>query len=407
MKVVLVNTLYAPNAVGGAEKSVQQLAESLLERGHRPVVVSLSWDGGRRDDQINGVRSLYLPIRNLYFPFVQPGYGKYVKPVWHLIDSRNRGVYKEMREIIDETQPDIVHTNNLLGFSTSVWRAAEQRGVPVVHTLRDYYLLCPRQTMFKKGKRCTRTCLSCLPYAAIRCADLGRVKALVGVSQRILDIHLKEVQHAAPALATHIYNGVNEQVHTLKHEERTGPTPFTVGFLGRISEEKGLTNLLEALGVHAALENEVRLVVGGRVTNEDAARYKKMAGRADVEFLGFTSPANVLSRVNYLIVPSLWEEPFSRVVIEAYAHGVPVIASRRGGMTEIVREGETGYLFDPDVAGSLASVLNTAMNGMRRFGEMRNACIAYARSFSASSVVEGYLDIYRKIMEGAGREWSE
>jgi glycosyltransferase involved in cell wall biosynthesis len=389
MKILLVNTLYAPNAVGGAEKSVQQLAESLVTRGHTPTVVSLSWNGERREDIVNGVSCKYLRIKNIYFPFDQPSYGKYLKPIWHLIDSRNLGVENEMLGLIDEMRPDVVHTNNLLGFSTTVWKAASSLGVPVVHTLRDYYLLCPRQTKFKAGKRCSRICKSCLPYAKIRCGSIENIQALVGVSKRILDLHINFLAGKTPSLTTHVYNGVD--IESMNTERAQTPTRFAVGFLGRISAEKGLTNLLVAL---KSMPADIRLVIGGRLSGEEVQAYKTLAGDTEIEFLGFTKPESVLSRVHYLVVPSLWEEPFSRVVIESYAHGVPVIASRRGGLQEIVREGETGYLFEPDVDGDLAHVLKVAADSMSEWKKMSLACANYARSFSSEAIVERYLDIY-------------
>lgn len=396
MKILLVNTLFAPNAVGGAEKSVQQLAESLASRGHEPYVVSLSWDGKRLQNLKNGVRRLYLPIKNLYFPFEQPSYGKYIKPIWHLIDSNNRGTYAEMCNVIAEIKPDVVHTNNLLGFSTSVWDAASENKVPSVHTLRDYYLLCPRQTMFKRGRRCKRICTSCLPYAKIRCKQLSKPSALIGVSKRIVDIHAQFAPVQLPSVVTHVYNGVDIKTRIPEMPERSGQ--FTVGFLGRISDEKGVPQLIKAL---TSLTARVRLIIGGRISDEEMNMCMELANGVEIEFLGFTTPENVLSRVHYLVVPSLWEEPFSRVVIESYAHGVPVIASKRGGMPEIIEEGKTGYLFEPEKENDLIRVLNVAANSGKEWQVMSGECLKYAQSFSAEIVTDRYIDIYDSVIEKA------
>src|SRR3712207_547939 len=69
--------------------------------------------------------------------------------------------------------------------------------------------------------------------------------------------------------------------------------------------------------------------------------------RPTIRFSGYVTPEAFLPEIDVLIVPSLWHEPFGRTVIEAFAHGVPVIGSKRGGITSLIEEGSTGFLFDP------------------------------------------------------------
>ena len=122
MKILIFNTLYSPNQIGGAEKSVQLLAEELLLAKHEPIVVCTS----NKDyiSYINGVKVYYVKTNNLYWNYHAKEKNKYIKPLWHIIDSYNILVSRKVSAIFKTENPDIVHTNNLAGFSDIVWKIA-------------------------------------------------------------------------------------------------------------------------------------------------------------------------------------------------------------------------------------------------------------------------------------------
>ena len=188
MRVLIVNSLYSPNILGGAERSVQALAEGLTARGMHTAVLSSDehdWDG-----DLNGVKCHYRRIKNLYWMKVAKERSSLKKPFWHALDSYNPFASRMVEAVIYQECPDVIHTNNIAGFSVAVWNAARKRKVPVVHTLRDYYLLCPKTTMFDNGRRCQGQCFSCSIYSRVRRALSHYVGAVVGVSRFTLDRHL-------------------------------------------------------------------------------------------------------------------------------------------------------------------------------------------------------------------------
>jgi glycosyltransferase involved in cell wall biosynthesis len=116
-----------------------------------------------------------------------------------------------------------------------------------------------------------------------------------------------------------------------------------------------------------------------------------------VRFLGFTRAEEFYRQLDVLVVPSLWHEPFGMVVIEAFAHGVPVVGSRRGGIPEIVGDGRTGLLFEPDAPGELRDALAALVADPGRAAEMRPRCLERARDFQPDAVIRSYRELYRDV----------
>ena len=151
MNILLVNTLYYPYKVGGAEISVQLLAESLVEKGHSVTVVSIHEQNERKDAEHNGVKIIYLPYSNIYWGLSLTKKSPLSKILWHLIDLYNIKIAREFEKIILDIKPEIVHTNNLSGISCAVWQKAKKNKSRVIHTSRDYYLIHPNCKLYKNG----------------------------------------------------------------------------------------------------------------------------------------------------------------------------------------------------------------------------------------------------------------
>src|SRR6478735_8389481 len=108
MKVAFVSTLYAPNEKGGAERTVRILAESLVARGHEAVVISLAPDGVARNDVINGVKTYYVPLANIFWKQSDESRGRVARMLWHGIDAWNPVMAARVRRILQQERPDLV-----------------------------------------------------------------------------------------------------------------------------------------------------------------------------------------------------------------------------------------------------------------------------------------------------------
>jgi len=392
VKLVLLNTFYPPDGPGGAEQSVRLLAEGLVQRGHQVTVVVTTPDGRARVAEMNGVTVRYLVIRNLY-PDPMKAPGGWLKPFWHALDARNPLMQGMLREILVDEQPDVLHSNNLGGISVVAWRVAASLGIPILHTLRDYYLLCPKATMFKNGVICQEQCTICRLYSAPKTALAPEVNSVVGIGAPILARHLKAGLFQQARDQQVIPNGV-ELPATIQPKAGGRTGPLRLGFLGRLEPSKGPDLLLEAAMRPEAVSSEVYLA--GRGRPEYVEGLKSRFDRTGIHYLGQTAPAALFAQVDFLVVPSRWLEPFARVVIEALAHGVPVLCSRQVGAAEHLVEGQTGYLFDQDDAAGLAALIA----GLSRADAERMAplCRAAAEGFRPDRIAARYEAAYQKLV---------
>src|ERR1019366_5578541 len=143
--------------------------------------------------------------------------------------------------------------------------------------------------------------------------------------------------------------------------------------------------LLRSLVNHAGKRWE--LWIAGRGSPEYETQLKEVCTLPEVRYMGFVRSEEFLTSVDVLVVPSVWDEPFGMVVIEAYTQGVPVIASCRGGLPEIVENGKTGFLFDPNGSPSLAEILGRLIAAPAFLNDMQETVLERAREFSLQRMV--------------------
>ena len=394
MKVLIFNSLYFPNLVGGAERSVQILAEGLLEKGITPIVVSTS----DKDyvENINGVKVYYVKVPNLYWMKIAKEQPKWKKPIWHLIDMYNPFVAKKMETILQKEKPDVVHTNNLTGFSVMVWKLAKRVNCPVLHTVRDYYLVCPSSTMFKKGRNCEKQCGICKVYSVSKKLLSNRyVDGVVGVSNFILNEHLRLGYFRNSKLNTYIYNpitSVNSRGLPKKKKDRE---EIILGLIGVMSPTKGTEFVLEHFQ-RLNIPNAKLFIYGKGVSKDYEETLEMKFTSPSIVFKGFRRPEEIYKEIDITIIPSLWNEPFPRTLIESYSWGIPVLASNRGGIPEQVIEGKTGFIFDPDKEGDFEEKLEKIISHIRFFS--KREIIEASRQFRKELIIEKYINVYTRLL---------
>ncbi|MDI4665572.1 glycosyltransferase family 4 protein [Xanthobacter autotrophicus] len=395
MRIALFNALYPtplqPKIFGGAEVLVRQIAERLAAQGDEVVAVRIALDGRRRTEEANGVRVEFVPLRNLFTPF-GPKHNALAHLAWHVVDDWFVA-HPEIAVILDEFRPQIVHSHTLNGLNAYLWQLARDRGIPVVHTLHDYYLVCPRCSRFKGETSCTKTCGSCAALTMGRRRRSALVNAVVGVSQRTLDIHVNEGLFATAA--RHVIRNVPNPDIGLAPLDLPG-RPLHVGYLGRFSPEKGVRLLAEAAG---RLEpGTVKLVLAGHVSDEERAVLAALAPQTELDFVGFVAPNDFYAKVDVAAVPSIWEEPGALVLLDALAAGRPVLATAFGGLPEMFEDGVTGWTVAPD-AESLATAIRRLVAAPALVLDAHER-LKGRRSRTLDDVVTGYSDIYRGLAQG-------
>lgn len=400
MKVALLNTLYHPYRIGGAERSVQILAEGLAAQGHEVVVITLAKpDEAATKETINKVKVYRVPLCNSYWPFTNNRHKPFIvrRALWHYRDRYNKTMGRLVKAILEKEKPNLLHTHNITGFSVAVWDMAKSLGLPVVHTIRDYSLLCPRNA-YKNGKNCLKPCLSCGLYLIPKREVSAMVDVVIGVSHFTLKRHLEWgfFPHSKKAV---IYNPVAPGSRSQPRINTPKEGLLRVGFLGRLVPHKGVDDLLEAVE-QVSGEFPLRVLIAGRGERTYEMKLRERARNLPVDFLGYVPATALFSQIDILVVPSRWHEPFPRVILEAYFNGVPVIASARGGIPEIVDEGRTGWLYNPDEPGGLARMLAKAYEQRNELREMGSRARKKSLAFTAETHVKQYVEIYWMAMAG-------
>ena len=392
MKILIANSSYKPNTVAGAEKVVETLGENLTGRGHEVVIVTTQPQGGPVTRKLSGVTVHYLPVANVYRPFTGARPSASRKALWHLVDTYNPFMSRAFSAVLGAERPAVVNTHNMAGLSTSVMMAVRRQNLPLVHTMHDQYLLCPKGTMFKNDRNCVGQCADCRIYSAPRRWVSQGVDVAVGVSRFILERHLA-MGFFRSSDAKVIHNGLG--LKSSSQNQSSNPrTAVRFGFLGQLRSTKGVHRLIAAFMAECATDAE--LWIAGKGDDVFEAELKALSAHVPtIRWLGFTHAAAFLDEIDVLVVPSLWNDTAPLVVLEASAHGVPVLGSNRGGIPELVNS-RAGWIFDPDVEDSLRQSLRHCIEQRANFSAMSRAAVAHSGSFNLDRFIDEYETTYEE-----------
>lgn len=395
MKICMLNTLFPPNIVGGAEKSVSLLAATYVQKGHSVSVVSLHDAAEEKIEDWKGVRAYYLPIDNSYWQFKTSEKPSAIRRLWwHVQDMWNSRAAARIGRILDIEKPDVLHTHIVTGFSVAVWREAKKRNIKIVHTLRDYSLLCARSTLFNHGKFCEKRCASCWSLSAIKHAATAMVDHVISISRFTLNEHTKR-GYFKKAQRDIIVNIADVTPAMPKRIQKNANGEIVFGFLGRVEDEKGVGVLLEACAQLPSTGWQLILAGRGRDTYVEVLKEKYK--HLPIQWLGFVEADELYGKINVLIVPAIWPEPLSRTIIESAARGIPVLASDAGGQPELLALGLPGVVYPAYDVEVLAVHMRDILDGKGPFFDANANSVkpeSWASHFSAEEITARNLATY-------------
>jgi glycosyltransferase involved in cell wall biosynthesis len=342
-RVLMVSSLWPPAVLGGAETYAAALAEHLRSTGAEVGVVTLGVPG---PDVVGEVTP--RPYRLDEFAS-QPAWRR---AEFHALDVYRRETRRVLAAAFEQFDPDVVHTHSVQGLSSVALELPSRFGIAHVHTLHDYWLLCQRATLVKRGgATCERRCSTCLAISTIRNRRIARhpPDVVVAVSEAIAREH-----HGLAWLRPRL-RVIRNPLDGPCRPHPPARAPITFGFLGQITTEKGVASLLEAFAT-ASLP-EARLLIAG--DGPLRPRLEATAPR-NVEFLGWIdadAKEAFFAAVDCLVVPSSWKDPAPLVVNEARARALPVIGARIGGIPELIAPASEPLLFEAGDARDLARSL--------------------------------------------------
>ena len=208
----------------------------------------------------------------------------------------------------------------------SLWSEAKRRNLRIVHTLRDYSLICKRSTLFRNGATCTRRCSACVTMTAPYMLASHMVDAVVSNSQFVLDQHQK-VGFFPGTPGRVIFNIADTTGAASISPSGYGDLVF--GFIGRIEAEKGIDIVLKA--AELLPDAGWRLKIAGKGLDRYVLELKACHKSERVEWLGFTKASNFYAGIDVCLVSSVWPEPLPRTLIESINAGRATICSTAGG----------------------------------------------------------------------------
>jgi glycosyltransferase involved in cell wall biosynthesis len=351
---------------GGAEVVFLEHNRLFTERGWRVVPFSMQheknlpseWSGYFAEELEFGARySAWQQLRRV------------PRVIWSM-DAR-----RQLGRLLDAVQPRVAHAHNIYHhLSPSILGLLRARGVPVVLTVHDLKLSCPAYSMNSHGKICER-CKGGKLYNVVtnRCIKgslaLSTLIGLESVTHRVLRTYERHVNaFAAPSRFIidklvswgwdrsrfrHIPNFVDVDAHVPSHAPGEGFVYF-----GRLSREKGIATLIRA----AALSGQ-RVKLVGTGPQEQELRELAAGLNAPVEFAGFQSGKALhdhISSARAVVLASECYENAPLSILEGYALGRPSIGAGIAGIPELIREGETGFVFEVGNPQALADALSRA-----------------------------------------------
>ncbi len=393
MKVVQVHNRYRSAVPSGENRVVDQEAEALTAAGHELTRFERHSDDIERWPR---ARKAGLPVRIVY----------------------SREAYRDLTATLRASRPDVVHVHNTFPLlSSAVLHACRDASVPVVATLHNRRLVCASGDFFRAGTVC-HDCAEGRPAGALlhgcyrgsRAATVPLVVA--STAQRpawrslvsayvFVSTSLRDQLHGLDLAPDRVF----VRHHLIPRQERPAPAPEPmIVYAGRLDEAKGLRLLMAGWDRYADLADPpgLRLVIAGSGPLEDEVA-AWAADRPSVEMVGQVARercAELVSQARAVVLPSICEETFGLVAVEAMAAGVPAIAAAHGSFPELITPGADGVLFPPADPDGLARALADAQARPEQYAAYgRQARATYEERFDPERNLEQLIEIYRFAME--------
>jgi glycosyltransferase involved in cell wall biosynthesis len=392
--ILHLSSLYPPASVGGAERVASILAENQAARGHDVYACSLVREPAAPSIR-NGVHVRPLRARNPLWIQESAGHATPVRLANKVATVFNRRVSSEFAALLDDIQPDVLHTHSMVELPPTVWSEAAARGVPIVHTLHDYDLLCIRGALFKNGRKCHPRHAACRMLSSPKRALHDCIDAVAAVSRTVLDGHVDHglFSHLPPARRRVVWNPAQVS-RGAPRAPRARTAPLRFGFLGRLVGEKGLGALLSACRMLPSTGWTLRIAGAG----PERAHFEEQAYGMPVHFAGYVEPASFLAEIDVLVCVPLWEEPFGLTTLEGYAAGCRVIGSESGVVADVMERIEPGWTVPPGDVAALAGAMRRAMTvGGALPARCRAAVDALLDMLAPPVVAQTYLDLYNLV----------
>lgn len=362
MNILLINNFYYNR--GGDCTYLFSLKELLEAKGHKVSIFSMDHPLNYESDYSKYFVSYINYEDEIRTKSVASGF----KVARRTIFSNE--AKKKIQDLIKDEKPEIVHIQNIHHHITpSIFKVLKDNNIPIIWTLHDYTIVCPNTSFLAHGKICERckkrkffwpSIIKC-KKGSFAASTMAAIEIATHMMMRFyddVDYFIAPSEFLRLKLIEYGYN--EEKIKQLNNftmfsegdnKEAAGEKYFI--YLGRISSEKGVKTLIDAAIMSFAGANnsgyKLKIVGNGPLRNDMKAYVKSRNAGDQIEIMGHKNHAeamDILRNSSFLVIPSEWYENFPYSVLESFQLGKPVIASRIGGIPELVKNWETGLLFE-------------------------------------------------------------
>lgn len=353
---------------GGETKSAKLIADALEKNGVKVIRYykdnSVLKDASAAKKALAGIKSIY-----------------------------NNDTVKEIENIIAKEHIDfaLVHNTSPM-ISNSIYDVLIKHKIKIYKYMQNYNLVCLNGALDREGdcEKCQNNQMLGVKLGCYKDSKLFSLQKYIakkvlwkkymdGISGFIAISEYVKEKHAQLGIP-------KEKIKVLYHFCEEKPEIVSqqfkekyVVYMGRLSEEKGVETLIKAMQDNQQMTLKI---LGKGPIEEKLKKFVSNSGMTNIQFLGYKTGEEkneIISNAIALIAPSEWEEPFGRIVIEAYQVGTPVIASAIGGLKELVENGSTGFLFEAGNVGQLSQYIKQmSMKSENEINDMRENCIKLA-----------------------------
>ena len=349
--------------------------------------------------------TLYSKIHTHYREFPRTyrlgeKHGSLRKLLWHIQDLAHPANEALFAEILSQVKPNAIILHNITAVGKNIWRTIRTSNIPCIQVIHEMSLICLNMARFRAGRQCSGLCAACRIQKLFRFSMISGATNFSFVSPSRAMLH--EIERYADLSAWRREVIPNPSSFVVRQRNLSQLEKPRLLYVGRIDPPKGVDLMLES-AERARNSVDFDLDILGTGSLERTLR-EKHANKSWVRFHGSVNQetvADFMSRATVLLVPSLWFENAPVVIVHALFAGLPVLASRIGGIPEHVADGVTGRLLPPGDIDAWSTEIVRTVSDRAQIAAWSAACPGEAQKFNRTSALDAYERLIEAMMVGA------
>jgi len=433
MRIFKIIHGYPPTYYAGSEVYSQTLCRSLHELGHEVEVFCREENPFSEDYTLRKSDDHGIPVHLINVPLEK-----------HRYRYHHQTLDDVCEKLILKFKPDVIHIGHLNHLSITLIHRIKQHNIPIVYTLHDFWLMCPRGQFVQRNpenphdpwavcsgqdnQKCAKRCYSGYHsgFESESQADVDywtdwverrmqsvrqavdNIDCFVAPSQKLLNRFVNDFALPKDKIEYLDY-GFDHQ--RLLNRNRISESSFVFGYIGTHIPSKGIQHMLEAFSL--IKHENVLLRIWGRPHGQNTAALKRFIQtmpnnrQAKIEWMGEYINDNIVTdvfnQVDSIVVPSIWQENSPLVIHEALQANVGVITADFGGMSEYIQHKQNGWLFKHRESESLAATMRDVLEDTNSFDAIRLKGYLQSDTGNVPSAQEHasqLVEIYKTIKQG-------